>query len=153
MKKFKFTLNTVHKVREIRQEKESLVLADLQAEADKAAARVAQIESLRHEAIENYSRRLASGEQVNAIELEMSSNHFASLDRLQKDAETDLALKRHACQRQIELVGEAMRDVKITDKLRETQKERHQLEYMRQEQNSVDDMVSATFARRLSQVK
>lgn len=153
MRKFKFTLDTVHKVREIRQEKESIILAELQADADKAAKRVAHIESLRQEAIENYTRRLTSGEQLNATELELNSNHFASLDRLQKDAEAELELKKQACLRQIEAVSEAMRDVKITDKLRETQQERHQLEYVRQEQSSVDDMVSATFARRMSQAK
>lgn len=153
MKKFEFTLKTVHKVREIRQEKESTILANLQADAEKAARRVAQIEAMRHEAIESYSRRLTSGDQLNATELELSSNHFASLDRLQRDAEVELRVKQHACLRQIELVGEAMRDVKITDKLRESQEERHQQEYLRQEQNSVDDMVSAKFARRLSRVK
>ncbi|MEQ1644604.1 MAG: hypothetical protein ABL959_14240, partial [Pyrinomonadaceae bacterium] len=122
MKKFKFSLDTVHKVREIRQEKESITLAELQMEAEKAAVRVAEIESLRHEAMENYLRRLTSGDQLSASELELNSNHFASLDRLQKEAEAELKVRKQACLQQIGLVSEAMRDVKITDKLREAQK-------------------------------
>ncbi|CAN5362998.1 hypothetical protein BH10ACI2_BH10ACI2_06510 [soil metagenome] len=153
MKKFKFTLDTVHKVREIRMEKESVILSDLQAEAEKAAQSLANLETMRQEAIENYTRRIRSGEQMNSMEMELNSNHFASLDRLQKEAEAALALKRTACARQIQLVTEAMREVKVTDNLRETQMERHQLESDRQEQTIVDELVSATFARRMSQAK
>lgn len=153
MKKFTFKLETVHKVREIRREKESVILSGLHAEAEKAAERVANIESMRHEAIENYTRRLTSGQQLNATEMELSSNHFASLNRLQKDAEAVLAQKRQACLRQIGLVTEAMREVKVTDNLRETQRERYKQEFDRQEQNGVDELVSATFARRILQTK
>lgn len=153
MKKFKFSLDTVHKVREIHQERESVILGELQTQAEKAAQGVASIEARRQEAIQSYTTRITSGEQIDVMELELNSNHFASLDRLQKDAEAALAIKRQACARQIESVTEAMRAVKITDNLKETQLERHQLEYTRQEQTTVDELISATFARRLLQTK
>lgn len=149
MKKFKFTLDSVHKVREIKQDRESAILSDLRAEADRAAERVAHIEAMRHDAIENYTLRIAAGERLDALEMELSSKHFASLDRLQKDAEAVLAQRRKACEIQIEALTEAMRSVKITENLRETQRARHRQEYERHEQNGVDELVSTNFARRI----
>lgn len=153
MKKFKFTLQTVHKVREMRQEKEKLVLGELQAELNKAAERVAHIEKMRIDAIEKYARRLNSGEQVCVMEMELNSNHFASVNCLQQEAETILKQKQQAYLRQGATVAAAMREVKITDRLRETQKSRHQTEFARQEQNNLDEMVSASYARKMSQTK
>ncbi len=153
MKKFKFTLQTIHNVREMRQEKEKLVLSERQAEVSQAAAHVARLEKLRLEAIENYAKRLTSGEQLGAMEMELNSNHFTSLNRLQQEAEKILKQKQLACRQQGETVARAMREVKITDRLRETQKARHQTEYARQEQNNMDELVSANYARQMLQVK
>lgn len=149
MKKFKFTLQTVHNVREMRQEKEELIFSQMQAEAERAAERIAQIEKMRFEAIEKYTRKLTAGEFVCAREMEMNSNHFASLDRLQREAEQVLSEKRQACRSQSQKLAAAVREVKITNRLRETQAARHKLELDRQEQNNLDEIVSANFARRL----
>lgn len=148
MKKFKFSLESVHKVREIRQERESVILGELRAEASRAAERVAHIEAMRQEAIEKYTRRITNGAKVDALEMELSSKHFASLDRLQKDAEAELAKRNHDCDIQLGAVTEAMRNVKITANLRETQLERHRSELDRQQQNTIDEIVMASFARR-----
>ncbi|MEQ1604131.1 MAG: flagellar export protein FliJ [Pyrinomonadaceae bacterium] len=153
MKKFKFTLDSVHKVREIKQDRESVILSELQAEADRAAERVAHIEAMRHDAIENYTRRIAAGERLDALEMELSSKHFASLDQIQKAAEANLAQRQVACEIQIAAVTDAMRNVKITENLRETQRERHNAEFERREQNGVDELVSNKFARRILEAK
>lgn len=153
MKKFKFTLDSVHKVREIKQDRESVILSELRAQADRAAERIAHIEAMRREAIENYTRRIAAGERLDALEMELSSKHFASLDLLQKDAEAVLAQRQKACEIQIGTLTEAMRDVKITANLRETQRERHNSEFERREQNGVDELVSNNFARRILEAK
>ena len=147
MKKFKFTLDSVHTVREIRKERESVRLAQLNAEAERAEKRVANIESMRRDAIETYTRRLACGERIDALEMELSSRHFSSLDVLQLEAEAYLADRRRACEAQMANVTEAMREVKITENLRETQRERHRFESERREQIGVDEMVSTGFAR------
>lgn len=149
MKKFKFTLQTVHNVREMRQEKEELVFSQMQAEATRAAERIREIEKMRFEALENYTRRLTAGAAVCAIELEMNSNHFASLDRLQREAEKILNEKKQACNQQSRKLACAVREVKITNRLRETQVAKHKLELERQEQINTDEIVSANFARRL----
>ena len=153
MKKFKFTLDSVHKVRGIKQDRESVILSELRTEAERAAAGVAHIELMRHSAIEKYTQRIAAGERLDALEMELSSKHFASLDRLQRDAEAVLAQRKKACEIQIAVVTEAMRSVKITENLRDTQEARHRREHERQEQNSVDELVSTNFARRILEAK
>jgi flagellar export protein FliJ len=153
MKKFKFTLQTVHNVRELRQEKEELILGQLQTEAVVAEEVVAQIESNRRQAIENYAQRLRSGEQLDPMEMELNSKHFESLNQRRKDSEQVVAQKKQACVRQSQAVVGAMREVKITGRLQETQKRKHDLEFARTEQNGIDELVSTRFARQKMRTK
>jgi flagellar export protein FliJ len=153
MKKFKFTLQTVHNVREMKQEKEEFILGELQMEAAKAAQFVSEVEQMRFKAIDNYASRLQSGAALDAFELELNSNHIAALDRLRREAQNALEIKKQACLQQSKTVAAAMREVKITDRLRENQQSRHRLEFDRYEQNALDELVSANFARRMSQAK
>lgn len=153
MKKFKFTLQTVHTVREMKQEKEELILGEMQAEAAKAAARVHEIEQMRFKAIESYAHRLERGETIDPFELELNSNHISALDRLQREAQQFLETKKQACLQQGKTLAAATREVKITNRLRETQQLRHRLEAARQEQNALDELVSANYARRMSQAE
>lgn len=151
MKKFKFTLQTVHNVREMRQETEHQVLTKLQNEAAKAAERIRQIEQMRLEAIENYSLRLQAGMAINVFELEMNSNHISTLDRLIREAREVFEQKKQACTKQRDTLATAARAVKITHRLRETQVLRHKSEADRQEQTAIDELVSANFARQMTQ--
>jgi flagellar export protein FliJ len=147
MRKFKFTLQTVHKVRELKNEREKLTLSELQNEAAQADSRVEHIEAMRSEAVENYLGRVNSGKHLNALEMELSARHFASLNFLQKDAQKTADEKRLDCARQLEKVQAATVDVKVTDKLRHDQQRRHRFEADRQEQMNVDEIVSTKFAR------
>jgi flagellar export protein FliJ len=149
MKKFKFTLQTVHKVRELKSERENLTLGELQNEADRAASQVTHIEELRNDAVEKYLQRLNSGRHLNPLEMELNANHFASLNTLQKEAQEAAEKKRQDLMRQIEVVKAARIEVKITDKLRGDQQKRHEMEFNRQEQNNVDELVTTKFARRI----
>lgn len=153
MKKFNFTLQTVHNVRELKQEKEQLILGELQTEAAKAADRVSEIERMRFTAIENYANRLENGGSLNAFEMELTVNHINTLDRLRREAEQNLELKKQACLRQTQNLAAATREVKITNRLRENQQARHRLESDRHEQNALDELVSANFARKMSQTR
>jgi flagellar export protein FliJ len=149
MKKFKFKLEAVHKVRELREDREKLVLGELQAEVNKAAAHHETIEGSRIAAMADYAHRLRTGEQFNPIEMQLHASHFESLNRLRMEAEKELEDKRLACLRQGENVAAAMREVKVTGRLRETQKTRHDLEDSRREQNDIDELISASFARQI----
>lgn len=151
MKKFAFTLQSVHKVREFRKEKEMNVLSELRAGVEAARARVADIERQRLDAMRKYAARLNSREYVSPLEMELNSNHFASLNRLQQEAEAELAARQQECDRQSAVVADAAREVKVTDKLRDMQKEKHRLEADRAEQSGLDELVSANFARKLIQ--
>ncbi len=151
MKKFKFTLQTVHNVREMRQETEHLVLAQLQNEAEKAAERVRQIQQMRNEAIKNYTLRLQAGAAINVFELEMNSNHISTLDRLIREALEVVEQTKQSCTAQLATLATATRAVKITNRLRETQVLRHKSEAERHEQTAIDELVSANYARRMTQ--
>ncbi len=150
MKKFKFTLQTVHNVREMRQEKEQMILTQLRNDVQQAAERVAQIEQTRLRAIENYTEKLGKGESLNALELELTSNHISNLDRLQREAAQFLEQAKRTAAAQSINVAAAGRAVKITEKLRETQQIRHQNETQKNEQNALDEIVCANFARQMS---
>lgn len=153
MKKFKFTLQAVHKVRELKSERENITLGELLNAADAADLKVSHIETMRNEAIEKYLLKLNSGGQVSAMEMELNSMHFASLDSLQKEAQNEADAKRKAYAHQLEAARAARRDVKITDKLRTDQKKRHDLELDRQEQKNLDEIVVTKFARSLHGTK
>ena len=153
MKKFKFTLQNVHNVREMRQENEQLTLRQIQTEVNQVIEHIARIEKMRFEAIENYTHRLTAGAVVNSFELELASNHFASLNHLQREAEKLLAEKKHTYNQQMGKVTSAMLEVKITGKLRENQHIRYQTELATHEQTALDEIVSTTYARRMMSTK
>lgn len=149
MKKFKFTLQTVHNVREMRREKEELVLAEMRAETDRALARLSELEKTRLAAVENYTRKLAQGEVMNPLEMELSTNHLRSLDLTLRKARAEVEQKQRAVAAQSVIVVAASQSVKVTERLRENQQTRHQTEFERREQIALDDLVSANFARRM----
>ena len=149
MKKFKFTLQTVHNVREMRQEREELMLAEMLTEVNRASERIRQIEKMRFDAIEKYTERLRAGEFLNATEMELNSKYFNSLDDLQREAEKSLAEKNLACTAQRAKLASAAREVKITDRLREQQYLRHKLESEKHQQTALDEIVSAGYARKM----
>lgn len=149
MKKFKFTLQTVHNVREMKQEKEEMTLAEMLMEVNRAADRIAQIEKMRNEAVEKYTQRLRAGEILNVTEMELNAKYFNSLDGLQREAEKLLSEKNLACTAQRVKLAGAAREVKITERLREQQVLRHQLESDKQQQTALDEIVSAGYARKM----
>ena len=153
MKKFRFTLQTVHNVREMKQEKEELVLSQMQSEANKAAERIRQIEESQQRAIEDYSKTLRHGKAMNIHEIQLEADHIVSLDRLRRLALEQLEQRNQSCLQQKEMLAAAAREVKVTQKLHETQKIRHRAESERHEQNALDEMVSANYARKMSQTR
>ncbi len=150
MKKFKFTLQTVHHVREMREEKEQMILMRMQHDVHQAAEQVREIERLRQQAIENYTARIRAGERLDAFDLEACSNHISTLDRFRREAQTILEQTKLIAQSQSLNVAAAGRAVKITEKLRETQQTRYKLESAKVEQTALDEIVSANFARQMS---
>jgi flagellar export protein FliJ len=151
MKKFKFTLQSVHNVREIREEKELMVLSGLNLEAERASEKVAQVEGALKSAVENYNRKSGAGEPINVIEMELNSRHISALERQKVEARTQLREKQNACSDQMVQVTHAAQQVKITNRLRENQASDYRLNLARHEQSALDEMATTGFARKLGE--
>lgn len=149
MKKFKFTLQTVHNVRELKKEKEQFALAQLQLEAAKAEERIQQLEAAYRKAMESYSKKVNGGRPLHIGEMELETLHLSYLDDQKRRAAEALAEKKRACAAQSQKLAIATREVKVTRKLREHQSMRHQLETAKHEQTAIDELVTAGFARNL----
>lgn len=150
MKKFKFTLETVHNVREMRREREEMVLSQLNAEAEKTAGRIRELENRQTAAIEAYARKMQAGTMINIGEIELERNHIAALDRLIRETRQTLEQQQLTCRQQTQKVAAAMQLVKVTDRLRDVQRARHDRDAAREEQTAIDDLVSAKYARGIS---
>lgn len=150
MKKFKFSLQTVHDIRDKRREQEQLRLADLQADAAKAVAELREIENLRRAATENYARLLQSN-KIDAAEMSLTARYLTALYNREQAAQANLREAERVCAAQSETVVEAQREVEATAKLRERQRARYALEAARHEQNALDETTAVNFARKMNQ--
>ena len=83
--------------------------------------------------------------------MELNSKHISSLDRLKREALEQLAEKEQAFSEQVKNVAAAKKQVKITENLREKKLARYKLELAAREQNALDDMISAKYARQRSE--
>lgn len=153
MKKFKFNLQSVHNVRELRQEREQQTLAQFHSEVVKTQERIKNIEKMRFDAVKAYTHKLERGSLVDPFELEMNSNHISSLDRLRREAERELLEKKKQFVAQAQTVAAAAQQVQVTERLREKQMNRYRLESSRREQNEVDELMSAKYARLMTETK
>lgn len=147
MKKFKFTLQSVHRVRAAQQDREVAALDRLRQQAEQDARSLADVISKHCDAVEAASKRFAAGEHIDPFELAASYDHIASLEQARRDAEAVLENSRRACEVQREKVEQAARDVKVTENLKEKQMIKHRSEVSRAEQGVIDELTSATIAR------
>ncbi len=153
MKKFKFNLQAVHNVREMNENQEQLHLAELQSEMKKTLAKIDQLEEMNLEATKNYMTKVKVGESTSPFEMQMHADHISDINRRRREAQEELVERKLACANQAKKLAEAHRNVKVTDKLRETQEARHKQEFERQEQNKIDEFVTTNFARQMSGIK
>lgn len=150
MKKFEFKLESVHKVREITEEKELTALANLRDQVASAEALIEEIEKTRMSLMEDYLAGLQSGHSVKPAELDLYSKHFASLEKRRIEAENDLKQKRIACEAQVEVLTKAAMAVKVTESLRDKQKALFDKEHSNKEQTALDEITGAKFASKLA---
>ncbi len=153
MKKFKFNLETVHNVREMQQEKEQLRLAELQNLVNQTIAHIEQLEQTKLSALNNYRHKMEIGESMSSFELKLNSDHISDLNRRQLESRVKLEKQKSDCTDQTKKLAAAHREVKVTDRLRETQEIHHKKELERHEQNTIDEIVTINYARRVSGIK
>jgi len=148
MKKFKFTLQSVHNVREMREEQELMVLSRLNLETEQASARLTAVEGALGDAVEKYNRKIKIGEPINVNEMELNSRHISALEKQKAAAREELRERQNARKQQISLVTQAARDVKVTGKLRDNQVKNHRLAASRHEQTALDEMATIGFVHK-----
>lgn len=149
MKKFKFSLQTVHNVRELRLKKEEIALSTLRAEVARAEEHLVATERTRFDALENYSRKLNNREPMSPYEMEMHTRHLLSLNGSISEARARVEETKRCFMQQSKVVASAGQAVKITERLRDTQKKLHRIRAERTEQSDQDEMAAARFARQL----
>lgn len=147
MKKFKFTLQTVHDLRESRQEKAERELADVNSELYRATAQLEEVVRARQKALDRYLL-LYQSRELDVSMIGAHTDFIGSLFKREREARifiTEVELRLEEKRRG---VTEAMRNTETTAKLRDRQRELHQREANRHEQTMLDEMAVMAAARR-----
>lgn len=152
MKKFKFSLQTVHNVRETMRDKEEQELIRLRGIVAKENERVLMIENERMLLEASYSEKLNAG-TIDPVQAAMTSNYINALIHREREARMVLRQAESAAEKQRQKLTEAERDVEATSRLRERARERHTMKAVRDEQNRLDDMATVATARRMAKEK
>jgi len=149
MKKFRFSLQTVHNVRELKRDNAERDLVAAGVELDEAKAHLEEVLSLRQKAVNQYCD-LHQSSQIEATTVVMHTNYIGSLMELERLARHSIARnERHVASKR-EVLIEASRDSETTANLRDRQFERHVLETARKEQLLLDEMAVLAVARHRS---
>lgn len=149
MKKFRFTLQPIHDLREMRRDEAERSHAQAIAAVTEANSRLDEAESTRREAAESLRSLLQHG-QLDPHEVALRSSYLSSLIAREADARTRLAALEEERERRRHKMAEAARAAEATAKLRERQSARHFEALARYEQNQLDEMAVVTAARRNS---
>jgi len=147
MKNFKFSLQTVHDLRESRQEAAERDLATANSELYRANAQLEEVVRSRQKALERYLLMY----QSNQIEVSMVAAHtdfIGSLVKREREAKAHIREVEQRLEQKRQAVTEAMRETETTAKLRERQRQSHQLEMNRNEQAMLDESAVLAVARR-----
>jgi flagellar export protein FliJ len=147
MKRFKFSLQAVHDLRESRQETAERELANVNSELYRANAQLEEVVRSKQKALERYLLMY----QANEIEVSMVAAHtdfIGSLFKREREAKAHIREVEMRLEEKRQAVTEAMRNTETTAKLRERQRQNHQQEINRNEQTMLDEMAVLAVARR-----
>jgi flagellar FliJ protein len=150
MKRFEFSLQTVHDFRHRKREEAEREFAEATSKVAQAEALLEEIQCKRAEALEAYALQLQSS-QLDPNESLLRLEYLSALERQAITAQAQLRLLEEACEVRRQALVEANRAAEATEKLREQQRARHEAETAREEQNSLDEMATAATARRLTE--
>lgn len=145
MKRFQFSLQTVHNLREMRQDEAERHLAQATAVVLAAATAIEEIEGHRDAAETKLARATGA---VNADELAWQSNYLVLLAQREVEARTRLRTFEHERESKRENVLATTREAKVTSQLRLRQHARHTADADRAEQSMLDEMAIAITLRR-----
>ena len=146
MKKFRFSLQTVHDLREARRTEAERALAATARAVHEVAEQLEETKLVQERATDAFASRLQSGE-IDPFEATLSVNYLAALTQRKLETHARLRELEQARERQRETTIEAARSAETTARLRLRQSERHQLEVARTEQQLLDEMATLAQAR------
>ncbi|HEY6803265.1 MAG TPA: flagellar export protein FliJ [Pyrinomonadaceae bacterium] len=147
MKRFKFSLQTVHDLRESRQEAAERDLATANSELYRANAQLEEVVRSKQTALERYLLMYQAGE----IEVSMVAAHtdfIGSLFQREREAKTHIREVEQRLAQKRQAVTETMRETETTAKLRDHQRQNYLLDMNRNEQAMLDEMAVLAVARR-----
>lgn len=149
MKKFAFSLQTVHQLRDQRREQEELKFASLNQSLNEVNSELVQIEENRRQATKFYADKMQKNE-LDAFEIGLAMDYLRALSVRESDARARVAQAQTKCQEQSQVLNLAMQAVKATEKLRSQARQKFELEVSRQEQSELDELTVLKFARQLA---
>ncbi len=147
MKKFKFTLQAVHDLRESRRERAERELAEANSELYRANAQLEEVVRARQKALDRYMM-LYQSRELDVSMIGAHTDFLGSLFLREREARTFIAEAELRLEEKRRGVTEAMRETETTAKLREHQRDLHRQESNRNEQTMLDEMAVMAAARR-----
>lgn len=149
MKRFQFSLQAVHNIREMRRDTAERELAVVAAELKAAQERLETVLRQRHTAMDKYLL-FQQSKAVEAATLAWHIDYIGSQFLLEHQVRAmTLEIEERIASKQQALI-EASRQTETTANLRERQRERHHVEIAQLEQKVLDEMAVVAAARRLA---
>lgn len=149
MKRFNFSLQTVHNVREIRRDAAERALAAVAAELQGAREQLERVLRQRQAAMDKYLLILQS-QEIDAVTFASHTDYIGSLVLLERQARVMILQVEERITVKRKVLIEASRQTETTANLRERQRERHHLETAQHEQKMLDEMAVVAATRRLA---
>ncbi len=147
MKKFHFSLQSVHNLRLLRQDEAERELAHAARSVDEARAQLDRAALLCARAVDDYSAALRK-QNLDPHDAILRTNYL----RILTEQEAELRARVHKLEQSLaakrETLTGAVREAEVTASLREQHRALHAAETARHEQNALDEMASVSVARR-----
>jgi flagellar export protein FliJ len=147
MKRFRFSLQTVHNVREARRDMAEAELARAAAELRQAEAQLDAARQARLAREEQHAAALTPG-ALDLREIEFRVAYLSTLAARERDASSRVGQLEREHEEQRCATADAARDAEATANLRELHRARHGEAATRHAQNTLDEMATLAAGRR-----
>jgi flagellar FliJ protein len=138
---FRFSLQTLLRVREIAEEREERLLTQILAQISATRQELHTLEGQVQMLLERSERELASS--IKAAQLNITYGHMRALEGMQKDVTGQLAKLESLRDQQMKIYAAARKNREVLSDLRESQLASFQYRQGRQEQALMDDNFSS----------
>ena len=146
---FKFRLQRLLEIREMREKKEQQLLLSLR---QKVLEEQQKMETLKAEEAALEDRMtLKPGQPLDVLDQQMCAYAIKEKQKEQAQQQQRIVQAEQAVTQQVQVVKQAGIDVKALEKLREKQREEHRLEQLHEQEVFLDDLSGQQFIRQQTQ--